>query len=124
MRGASCPLCKRSGSRKPRDASGLNLAFEPAARPSQRVGVRTRHTFNRMAAPIDRAPLAIAPGPGDAAQARHEKNGIVISRFDHHLSGSIDQPPFAVPEKSHEAVLEVDADPFGVDIDPTLAGRR
>src|SRR5882757_2792863 len=104
--------------------SGLDLALELASRPSHGIGIGACDAWHRTAAPVDRAPAAVALGPGDAAKTRREKDQIVELRLDHHLPGRVDQPPLAVLEKGEEAEIEVDADSLCADVDPGLAGRR
>jgi hypothetical protein len=104
--------------------SGLDLAFEPATHLPDGTGSGARDVRDRPAAPVDRAPVTVVPGPGDAAQARHEINRFVVSRLNHDPSNRVDQSPLAILKKGHKTEIEVGADPLGADIDPALARSR
>src|ERR1700722_18816362 len=79
--------------------SRLDLAFEPAARPSCGICIGAGDARYGTAAPIDGAPVAVAFGPGDTAEAIGKIDRLIELRFDHHLPGGVDQSPFAIPKK-------------------------
>lgn len=106
------------------EALRLDLANKGATRGTQRIGVDAGDIGDLATLPVDRAPLAVAFGPGDAAETRREIHRRVELRFDRDSRGRVHQPPLAVFQKRQEPITDVDADALGADIDPGLAGRR
>src|SRR6185369_6276557 len=120
-----CGSTSRSVQPRPDRAlrSGLDLALKHTTR--QRVGmcIGAWDAGDRLAAPVDGAPVAAALRPGDAA-TRTEINRFVELRLDHHLPGGVDQSPPAGLEEGHKAAIQIEADALCADVDPRLSGAR
>lgn len=101
-------------------ASVLNLAFEEIGL-RRWAFVRARDSLDIVSTPVDRTPVTVTLGPGEAVA---EIDGLVIDRLDYHLACGVNESPLSVLQKRQEAIFKIEAHPCSFDVNPALPLSR